>query len=335
MRQNAHIAGWGKYLPSRVVDNYELASTLATSHDWIVDRTGIHERRIAADDETPSTMGIEAARQALCKAGIVPADIDLIITANSSPERVFPATASLIQRGLGARPVGAFDINAACSGFVYGLFTAQQFVSAGIYRNVLVVGTEVYSRVLDWQDRTTCVLFGDGAGAAVVQASPEPGGILSCVLGNESAGAESVYMFGVAKSPLDERANEHHYLVMNGGQVFKYAVRAMIDSAHQALDQAGLTMQDIDLVIPHQANLRLIHSAAEALGVPEEKVFINVDRYGNTAAASIPIALCEAIESGCLHKDDRVVLMGVGAGISWASMVLEWSSDPRPSFAPE
>lgn len=331
----ARITGWGKYLPQRVVDNHELSKTLATSDEWIAGRTGIRARRIAADDETASTMGIIAAQRALATAGVSPGEIDLIITANSSPERVLPSTAALIQKGLGAPPVGAFDLNAACSGFVYGLNVARQFVSTGAYRTVLVVGSEVYSRILNWQDRSSCVLFGDGAGAAVVQASIEPGGILSCVMGNESAGTEAVYVPSVAASPLDPLAQNGHYLVMNGHQVYKYAVRGMVESARKALDDARMEPSDLDLIIPHQANLRMIRNMAESLGVPEAKVFINVDRYGNTAGASIPIALCEAVESGRLQEGDRIAFVCAGAGISFASMIMEWQPKAALPFSIE
>ncbi|MEK7216575.1 MAG: beta-ketoacyl-ACP synthase III, partial [Chloroflexota bacterium] len=288
-----------------------------------------------ADHVSGSTMGAIAAQRALETSGVPVDQIDLIITANSSPERVFPSTAALIQNALGARPVAAFDLNAACSGFVYGLNIARQFVSTGTYRTVLVVGSEVYSRILNWQDRSSCVLFGDGAGAAVVQASTEPGGILSCVMGNESAGTEAVYCPSVAASPVDPLAQNGHYLVMNGQQVYKYAVRGMIESARSALNEARMQPSDLDLIIPHQANLRMIQSMSESLGIPEEKVFINVDRYGNTAGASIPIALCEAVESGRLQEGDRVALICAGAGISYASMVMEWQPSAALPFSPE
>lgn len=329
------VTGWGKYLPQRVVDNHELSKTLPTSDEWITSRTGIRERRIAAPEETASTMGLEAARRALGVAGVGPGQIDLIITANSSPERVFPSTAALIQNGLGVPPVASFDLNAACSGFVYGLNVARQFVSTGTYRTVLVVGSEVYSRILNWNDRTSCVLFGDGAGAAVVQASMEPGGILSCVMGNESAGTEAVYAPSVAASPVDPLAQDGHYLVMNGQQVYKFAVRGMIDSVRAALNEAGLAPADLDLVIPHQANLRMIQTMSDTLGLPGDKVFVNLDRYGNTAGASIPIALCEAVEEGRLREGDRVALVCAGAGISFASMVMEWQPRSPLPFSPE
>lgn len=325
MGYHARIVGWGKFLPERVLTNHELELRLPTSDEWITTRTGIKERRIASDLDTPATMGTAAARDALAAAQLSPTDIDLVITATSSPERVLPATASLIQRNLGMRPVGAFDLNAACSGFVYGLAMAAQFVEAGVYRNVLVVGAEVYSRLLDWDDRTTCILFGDGAGAAVVQQSSEPGGILGWVLGNDGSAADTISVRGIG-APPDENPTiaESPYLVMQGSTVFKMAVRAIIDSTKQVVSDAGLSLDDIDLLIPHQANVRIIHNAAETLGMSDERVFVNVDRYGNTAAASIPIALCEAVELGRVQEGQRIVLTTVGAGISWASMAIEW-----------
>lgn len=323
MIRNARITGWGKSLPARVVRNQDLERVLDTSHEWIVSRTGIQERRIAGDHETASTLGIEAARRALDVAGVHPREVDLIIAATSSGERVFPACASLIQHGIGARTVGAFDVNAACSGFVYALTTAHHFIAAGLYQTVLVVGTEVYSRIVDWQDRGTCILFGDGAGAVVLQGSDQPGGILSCVMGSDGSGADLLYVPGVAPSPQDPNAHRP-FLVMNGPQIFKFAVRTVAEATQQALSRAGLEVKDIDLFIPHQANSRIIDAAAEDLGIPREKVFVNVQYYGNTSAASIPIALCEAVEAGVLREGHRVALVGVGGGLSWAAAVVEW-----------
>lgn len=325
MRRFAHITGWGKHLPSRVLTNQEISKALPTSDDWIVSRTGIRERRIAAGTDTPSSLGLLAAQKALSCAGLTPDDVDLIITATSSPDRLLPACSAWIQQGLGTRPVPAFDVNAACSGFLYGMHIADQFIQTGAYRNVLVVGTEVYSRMLNWEDRSTCVLFGDGAGAMVLQASNNPGGILSCVAGNDASGADLIRVPGVSASP-DEYPNGERYLSMDGGPVFKIAVRAIADSTLKALGQAELRPDDVDLFIPHQANIRIIRSAAQATHIPEDRVFINVDRYGNTAAASIPIAVCEAVESGRLHDGDKLLLAGVGAGFSWASMVVQWGT---------
>ena len=326
MTLSARITGWGKYLPGRVMTNHDLEGYLDTSDDWIVTRTGIRERRIAADDETASTMGVAAAQEALVKAGLTARDLDLIVTATCTGERVFPATSSLIQHGLGAPHVGAFDVNAACSGFVYALAVARRFVESGGHRNVLVVGTEVFSRILDWQDRGTCVLFGDGAGAVVLQASDQGGGILSSVIGSDGSGADSLYVPGICASPNDPVMNGHYYVSMNGPQVFKFAVRTIADATRQAVRDAGLSLDDIDLLIPHQANLRIISAAAETLGIPLENVFMNVEKYGNTSAASVPIALCEAADSGALSAGQKVALVAVGGGLSWGAIVLEWSA---------
>jgi len=324
----ARIVGWGKYLPSQILTNHEIAQKLPTSHEWIVTRTGIHERRIAAEAETPSSMGVLAAQDALKQASLWPEDLDLIIAATSSPDRLLPSCAALIQKGLGAPPIPAFDLNAACSGFLYSLHVAHQLIQTGAYQTILVVGAEVYSRMLNWEDRSTCVLFGDGAGAMVLRASDAPGGILSCVAGNDGTRADLIQVPGISASCSDPLVNGRAHLTMDGGPVFKIAVRVLVDSAQRALDQAGLTPADLDLFIPHQANLRIIQSAAEATGIPKDKVFVNVDRYGNTAAASIPIAVCEAADAGRLKQGTRVLLAGVGAGFSWATMAVEWRTNP-------
>ncbi len=266
-------------------------------------------------------MALAASQGALRLADVQPQELDLIIVANSSPDRILPCTAAVLQQSLGSRNVGAFDLNAACSGFVYALSVAQQFLQTGVYRTVLVVGSEIYSRMLDWEDRATCVLFGDGAGAVVLQASDQPGGLMSCVLGNEGQGAEYLTA-GAAKAGAIPPTQE--YLAMNGQQVYKYAVRAMAQATLDALAQAGISLNELDLFVPHQANLRIINAIAQSLGLPEDRIFANLDRYGNTAAASIPIALCEAVEAGRLLPGHKVVLVAAGAGISWGAMVLEW-----------
>jgi 3-oxoacyl-[acyl-carrier-protein] synthase-3 len=315
----ARITGWGKYLPQKVLTNQELERLVDTSDAWIISRTGIRERRIAANDETASTMAVHAAGEALKVAGLEPNCLDLVITATCTPELIFPACASLVQNSLGATNAAAFDINAACSGFIYALATACQFITAGSYSNILVVGSEVYSRILNWRNRDTCVLFGDGAGAVVVQASDSPPGSLSFVLGNDGSRADSIYTpgpCGINQGP--------YYLTMNGPEVFKFAVNVICLATKQAVEAAGLELSDIDLLIPHQANIRILQSAAKAIGLPPEKVFINVDRYGNTSAASIPIAMCEAVEQGRVKNNDHLVLVGFGGGLSWAAMVLQW-----------
>lgn len=313
------------YVPQRVVTNQELEALVHTTDAWILARTGIRERHIAADHETASSMAIAASREALERASLAPEALDLVIAATVTPERLFPATASVVQHALGANRAAAFDLNAACSGFVYALATAWQFIASGAYQNVLVVGSEVYSRILDWEDRATCVLFGDGAGAVLLQAQERPG-LLSFVLGSDGGGADLLYVPGLGASPVERaRQDGRYHLQMNGREVFRFAVSIMADVSRQAVAEAGLEMEHVELLIPHQANRRIILAAAKALGLAPERVLINVDRYGNTSAASIPIALCEAVQSGCLKRGDHAVLVGFGGGLSWGALALEWS----------
>jgi 3-oxoacyl-[acyl-carrier-protein] synthase-3 len=317
----AQVIGWGKYLPEKVLTNQELEQSVNTSDAWIWSRTGIRERRIAGADETASTMAGRASREALDVSKILPDSLDLIIAATCTPEHIFPACASLVQESLGAKKAAAFDINAACSGFIYALATACQFIAAGAYDNVLVVGSEVYSRILDWQDRNTCVLFGDGAGAVVIQASDSLPGSLSFVLGNDGSGVDILY------TPGPCGLNDGRYfLTMKGPETFKFAINIICKATKEAIAAAHLELSDIELIIPHQANTRILKSAARLLGVPLDKFFINVDRYGNTSAASIPIALCEAVEDGRIKDGDNVVLVGFGGGLSWAAMAIQWGA---------
>ena len=322
------IGGWGKYLPRRVMPNSELAELVDTSDEWIRARTGIGERRIAAPEETTCTLAVHAGRQALEQARVAPEALDLIIVATCTPDYAnMPATASLVQHALGARRAGAFDLNAVCSGFLYGLATGSQFIVSGAYRSVLVIGAEVFTRILDWQDRSTCVLFGDGAGAVVLQPSETPGGLLSFVLGSDGAGACSLYVpAGGSRQPASAEtvAAREHYVKMQGRDVFRFATRVLPESVVQAVEAARLTTDDIDLLIPHQANTRIIDAAVRRLKLPETAVFSNVERYGNTSAASIPVALCEAIEAGLVRPGTTMVLSGFGAGLSWGSAVWRW-----------
>ncbi|MEE8470715.1 MAG: beta-ketoacyl-ACP synthase III [Dehalococcoidia bacterium] len=325
MARYAQLIGWSKYLPEKVLTNRELEQLVNTSDAWILSRTGIAERRIAAADETATTMATRAGKAALEVSGLEASSLDLVIAATCTPEFAFPACASLVQGALGAKKAGAFDVNAACSGFIYALASACQFVAAGSYDNVLVVGSEVYSRILDWQDRNTCVLFGDGAGAVVVQASDSLPGCVSFVLGSDGSGADILY------TPGPCGINDGRYfLTMNGREVFRFAVNAICQATRQAVENANLELVDIELLIPHQANKRILKSAAREIGLPLDRVFINVDRYGNTSAASIPIALCEAVEEGRLKEGDHVVLVGFGGGLSWAAMVIEWGRGQKP-----
>jgi len=318
----ARIAGIGKYLPDRILTNHDLERMVKTSDTWIQERTGVRERHIAADHETASTLGIEAARQALAQAEIEPSELDLVIVATTSPDGMFPAVASYVQDGIGARRAGAFDINAACVGFVTAVATASQFISGGMYRRVLVVGSDVLSRIVDWKDRGTCVLFGDGAGAVVLEAS-DRGGPASFVLHSDGSGARALYAHGPGARPTDADPG-CHFIRMDGPRIFKFAVQAMEQATREAASEAGWSVKDIDLLVPHQANMRIIHATAKALGLPLERAMVNVDRYGNTSSASIPMALQEANEQGRLHDGDRVVFVAFGGGLVWGAMALEW-----------
>ncbi len=322
------IAGWGKYLPERIVSNAELEAMLDTSDEWIRQRTGITERRVVAPDETTCSMSVLAARAALERAQVRPDELELIVVATCTPDYAnMPATASLVQHALGAERAGAFDLNAVCSGFVYALTAASQFVLTGTHRNVLVIGADTFTRILDWQDRSTCVLFGDGAGAAVLQATDQPGGLLSFVLGSDGSGACSLYVpAGGSRKPASAQtvADREHYVKMQGREVFRFATRVLPESVVQALAAAGLSTDDVDLFIPHQANTRIIDAAARRLNLAPQAVFSNVARYGNTSAASVPVALCEALDEGCIQVGDTVVMAGFGSGLSWGTAVWRW-----------
>ncbi len=330
------ITGWGMYAPERVLTNHDLEQMVDTSDEWIVTRTGIRERRIAGPGETTSTLSIAAGRQALERAGVAPEDVDLIIVATSSPDHFLPPVSSLVQDGLGATRAGAFVLTAGCTGFVYALVTAHQFIATGAYRTVLVIGTEIISRFVNWQDRNTCVLFGDAAGAVVLQSSDEPSGVLSFVLGSDGSQGEALIMRGLGSAmPASHEVLDKgwHYLEMDGPAVFKFAVRVLGRAAAEAIAAAGLSVDDIDLFIPHQANLRIIEAARRQLKLPEEKVFVNLDRYGNTSAASIPVALCEALETGRIQEGDTLVLVGFGGGLTWAAATVRWGVAPSPARA--
>lgn len=298
-----------------------------TTDEWIRSRTGISERHIAGPRECTSTMAIRAALTALEVAELNPNRLDLVIVATISPDSSLPATASVVQDGIGATRAGAFDLNAGCSGFVYALSVASNLIESGAYQNIIVIGAETVSRMIDWTDRSTCVLFGDGAGAVVLQATDHETGMLSCVLGSDGSGASALCVpAGGSKLPTSAETlrDRQHFVKMNGNEVFRFAVGAMGRTAQQAIAKAGLRSEDIDLFIPHQANIRIIQAAARTLKLPPEKVFVNVEHYGNTSAASIPIALCEAIEEGRIRPGDRIVLVGFGAGLTWAAAVIQW-----------
>jgi len=320
------IIGVGKYLPSKVLTNADLEKMVETSDEWITTRTGIKERRIVAPDEATSDLAVNAARQALDQAQIKPEDLDLIIIATITPDVQFPATACFVQAKLGARNAICFDISAACAGFIYALAVAEKFISGGACRNALVVGAEVLSRITDWKDRSTCVLFGDGAGAAVL-GEVQSGGILSSYMGCEGQYTGLLYMpAGGSRIPssqqtLDERQN---YIKMAGNEVFKIAVMSMVEAAQTALKQAGLKCADINWIIPHQANLRIIDAVSKRLGFVNAQVYLNIDKYGNMSSASTATAMVEAAQEGKIKKGDIVVLVAFGAGLVRGSAIIQW-----------
>ena len=326
MKRYGNIVGWGKYVPSRVITNADLEKTLDTSDAWIVARTGIRERHVVEQDETTSSMSVAAARMALAKAGISPSELDLVIIATSSPDYLTPPVSSQVQYALGADQAAAFTLVTGCTGFIYALSTAQQFIAAGTYDTILVIGAELLSRFIDWTDRSTCVLFGDGAGAVVLQATNTPSGVLACILGSDGSGGQHLILpaGGSAYPPsLETIRKKMHTVRMNGPEVFKFATRVLGKALREVIGQAGLNTQDIDLFIPHQANARIIESAAKFAGLPEEKIFLNIHKYGNTSAASIPIALTEAMEEGRAQIGSRLAFVAFGAGLTWAAAVVK------------
>ncbi|MEW6405947.1 MAG: beta-ketoacyl-ACP synthase III [Chloroflexota bacterium] len=332
----AHITGWGMAVPEPVLTNDDLAKLVDTNDEWIRSRTGIRERRIAREHDFPSTLGVDASIKALKVANLRPTDLDLIICTSSSPEYLFPATACLIQDQLGATKAGAFDLLAACTGFIFAINMAAQSIRSGSIKNALVVGTETLSRFMNWKDRSTCILFGDGAGAFVLQASDQPGGILSAVMHSDGSGAHTLSLpAGGARLPASE-ATVHegkHFVHMDGKEVFRFATRVMGHAVREALEIAHLTTDDVQWIIPHQANYRIIETAARYLKMPIEKFVVNVDRYGNTSTASIPIATVEAAECGQLKPGDKLVFVGFGAGLTWGALAAEWTG-PLPAQRP-
>ncbi len=326
----AHIVGWGMAVPDTILTNHDLEAIVDTSDDWIRSRTGIKERRIAGETESTASLGLKAARKALEVADILPTDIDLIVVATSTPENIFPSTASLIQNWLGATRAGAFDLSAACSGFVYGVDMAAQSIRSGSMQVAVVIGAETMTRVMDWQDRGTCILFGDGAGAVVLKASDVEGGVLSAVLRSDGSGGDMLGIPTVGSEDLyhsdfSPAGHKMHKMHMNGGEVFKFATRVIAESIQQALVKASIGIEDLSLIVPHQANLRIIQAAARSLKVEPELFAVNLERYGNTSAASIPIALCEAIEQKRLKPGEYAAFIGFGGGLTWASMVIKWT----------
>ena len=319
------IAGLGYYAPEKIYDNAYMESIVDTSDEWIVQRTGIKERHIAKENEFTSDLAAEAARRALADAKIPAEELELIIVGTVTPDYFTPSTACVVQKLLGAKNAAAFDINAACSGFVTGLTVAEQFLKGGVYKNALVVCADVLSKATDYADRSTCVLFGDGAGAAVLTADGE--GILSTWIGADGTGGEKLTSLAYREdeAELEKRVSKRKNTVsMAGGEVMKFAVKIMAKAADKVVADAGLVWDDINLIVPHQANLRIIDSAANRLGISTDRMSINVDRYANTSAASIPIALCEARDKGLVKHGDRVVLVGFGGGLTWGACVIEY-----------
>ena len=335
----AQITGWGMAVPEHVVTNEDLARTIDTSDEWIVSHTGIKERRVAGDKESTLSLAIHAAREALLVASLQPSRLDLVIVATVTPEYFFPSTASLVQDALGAAYAGAYDLSAGCSGFIYALNQAANAVRSGNAEHVLVIGSETLTRIVDWTDRNTCVLFGDGAGAVVVSACAERCGIMASVLGSDGSGGDLLIVPGGGSHnpPSHEMVDRgDQFCKMNGREVYRFAATIMPRATEAAVQKAGWQLADLTLVIPHQANVRIIEAAIKRLNLPVDRFFINIDRYGNTSSASIPIALCEAIAVGRINQGDRMVLVGFGAGLTWAAVALEWGvpepTKPRPWF---
>ena len=321
------IISTGSYLPERILTNFDLEKIVDTSDEWITERTGIKERRIASENQAASDLAYEASRSALEKASLKAEDIDLLIAATVTGDMPFPSTACIIQHRLGAKNAAAFDINAACSGFLYGLYVADSFVRSGMHKRVLIIGAEVLSKITDWEDRTTCVLFGDGAGAAIVEPTEEERGIISMHINSDGSMWDLLHIPGggsrypVSKDSLDKRL---HYIKMKGNETFKVAVRTLEDLVLRILKDNKLDPSQLSLLIPHQANLRIIQATADRLGLPMDKVLINLDKYGNTSAASIPIALDEAVMTGRIKDGDYILLEAFGGGLTWASALIKW-----------
>jgi 3-oxoacyl-[acyl-carrier-protein] synthase-3 len=327
--RRATITGWGKHLPPNVMTNKDLEEIVDTTDEWIQKRTGIKKRRIADEDTATSDLAIEASKEALDKANLDPEELDLIVVSTVTPDMAFPATACIVQDKIGASNAAAFDLEAGCSGFVYGLSVGAQFIESGLYDNVLVIGAETLSKITDWEDRNTCVLFGDGAGAAVLQAT-DKGGFLAFDLGSDGSGAGALYIEagGSAKpASLETVKNKQHYIRMEGNPVFKFAVKTMKRASLDVLDKANLTTDDINLLIPHQANTRIIKSARRRLKLDEDEVYVNLPELGNTSSASVAIAMAEARENGKIKNGDNLLLVAFGAGLTWAAAAIEWNEN--------
>ena len=329
--RRAHVTGWGRYAPAQVLTNADLEKLVDTSDEWIRTRTGIRERRVAAANETTASMGAVAGLRAIHTAGIRPDDIDLILLATLTPDYWMPSTAALVKEAIGNTKATAFDVMAACSGFVYGFATAQAYIGAGLAKHVLVIGSELLTRFLDYTDRSTCILFGDGAGAVVLSASDEPGGALGVEMTTEPQGAYMIWLpAGGSKSPpsAETISRGEHYVRMEGNQTYRFATKTMATTALESIRRSGLEPSDIDLFIPHQANVRIIEAVAKGLDLPMDKMFVNLDKYGNTSAASVPIALAEAVNEGRVQVGDNVTIVAFGAGFTSGAVTINWTADP-------
>ncbi|MDU7968165.1 MAG: beta-ketoacyl-ACP synthase III [Paeniclostridium sordellii] len=327
MNTKAGIVGVGSYVPKNIISNFDLEKIMDTSDEWIKTRTGIRERRIVDENEATSDLATKAALNAIKDANLTPEDIDLIIVATITPDMIFPSTACLVQANIKATKAACFDLEAACSGFIYGITVAKQFIESNTYKHVLVIGAEALSRILDYEDRSTAILFGDGAGAVVMGPVSE-GGVLSTSLGSDGNGKDYLNIpAGGSKTPASEDSikNRLHFIKMAGNDVFKFAVRIMQDASVECIESANLEIQDIDYLIPHQANIRIIGASAKRLKLSMDKVYVNLDKYGNMSAASIPVALDEAYREGKIKKGDNIVLVGFGGGLTWGASVVRWS----------
>jgi 3-oxoacyl-[acyl-carrier-protein] synthase-3 len=329
--RRAHITGWGRYAPAHVLTNHDLELMVDTSDEWIVTRTGIRERRVAAAHETTASMAAVASLRAIRTAGIEPDDIDLILLATLTPDYWMPSTAALVKEAIGNTRAAAMDVAAACSGFVYAFATAQAYIASGLAKHVLVIGAELLTRFLDYTDRSTCILFGDGAGAVVLSAGEESGGALGIELTTAPQGAYMIWLpAGGAKSPpsAETIARGEHFIRMEGKETYRFATKTMATTALESVRKSGLQPSDIDLFIPHQANIRIVEAVAKGLDLPMDKMYVNLDRYGNTSAASVPIALAEAVNEGRVNIGDRIVMVAFGAGFTSGAVTVEWTADP-------
>ncbi len=335
-RPNAHVTGWGRYAPAQVLTNKDLEQLVDTNDEWIVSRTGIRERRVAAAHETTASMAAVASMRAIRTAGIEPDDIDLILLATLTPDYWMPSTAALVKEAIGNTKAAAMDVAAACSGFVYAFATAQAYIAGGLAKHVLVIGAELLTRFLDYTDRSTCILFGDGAGAVVLSASDEPGGGLGIQMTTDPQGAYMIWLpAGGAKSPPSAAtiARGEHYIRMEGKETYRFATKTMATTALESIRRSGLEPDDIDLFIPHQANIRIVEAVAKGLDLPMERMYVNLDKYGNTSAASVPIALAEAVNEGRVKIGDHIVLVAFGAGFTSGAVTIEWTEDPARGIA--